>query len=151
MKPLIILLSVALIALIIIKVATGNYSFPFSARIAMSVMLLFTAMGHFMFPEGMSMMIPDVIPFKKELVYLTAFIEIFAAIGLQVPQLRPVTAWLLILFFILILPANIKASMDQLDFQKATFTGPGLLYLWFRIPLQILFILWVYFSSIKYS
>ncbi|MEO8255585.1 MAG: hypothetical protein ABI554_14495 [Flavobacterium sp.] len=149
MKPLIVLISVSIIAIFALKLINGDYNIQLSARIAMSVMLIFTAMGHFMFTDGMSMMIPDFIPFKKELIYFTAIIEIFGAIGLHISQFRTMTAWLLILFFVLILPANIKASMEQLDYQKATFNGNGLGYLWFRVPLQILFIFWVYFSSIK--
>lgn len=149
MKPLIVLIFFSLAAIFAVRVFTGIYNFPLSARIGISVMLLFTAMGHFIFTDGMAMMIPDFIPFKKKIVYFTAFIEIFGAFGLHIPQLRLVSAWLLILFFIIVLPANIKASIEGLDYQKATYDGNGLMYLWFRIPLQILFILWIYFSTIK--
>ncbi|PKD17035.1 hypothetical protein APR41_06265 [Salegentibacter salinarum] len=149
MKPLIVLIFFFLVAIFAVRVITGIYNFPLSARIGISVMLLFTAMGHFIFPEGMVLMIPDFIPFKKSLVYFTALIEIFGAIGLHIPQFRILTAWLLILFFLAVLPANIKASIEGLDYQKATYDGNGLMYLWFRIPLQILFILWIYFSTIR--
>ncbi len=150
MKPLIVLFIVFLGALYILKIIRGTYDIYFSARIAMTAMLLFTALGHFLYTDGMVMMIPDVIPFKKEVVYFTAIIEVFAAVGLHIPQLRLITAWLLILFFILILPANIKASIEQLNYQTGAYDGKGLTYLWFRIPLQILFILWVYISAIKF-
>ncbi|AKP52457.1 DoxX family protein [Cyclobacterium amurskyense] len=149
MKPFILLIAVTILAIGYMKLVYGVYNFSLSARIGLSAMLLFTALGHFLFTEGMAMMIPDFLPFKKELVYFTGLIEIMAAIGLHVPQFRLVTAWLLILFFVLIIPANIKASMEQIDYQNATFEGNGLEYLWFRIPLQILFIGWVYFSSIR--
>jgi uncharacterized membrane protein len=149
MKPFILLIAVTILAIGYMKLVYGIYNFSLSARIGLSAMLLFTALGHFLFTEGMAMMIPDFLPFKKELVYFTGLIEIMAAIGLHVPQFRLVTAWLLILFFVLIIPANIKASMEQIDYQNATFEGNGLEYLWFRIPLQILFIGWVYFSSIR--
>ena len=149
MKPFILLIAVTILAIGYMKLVYGVYNFSLSARIGISAMLLFTALGHFLFTEGMAMMIPDFIPYKKELVYFTGFIEIMGAIGLHLPQFRLVTAWLLILFFVLIIPANIKASMEQIDYQNATFEGNGLEYLWFRIPLQILFIGWVYFSSIR--
>tara|TARA_R110002049_G_scaffold118638_3_gene272651 strand:+ start:414 stop:866 length:453 start_codon:yes stop_codon:yes gene_type:complete len=149
MKPFILLIAVTILAIGYMKLVYDVYNFSLSARIGLSAMLLFTALGHFLFTEGMAMMIPDFLPFKKELVYFTGLIEIMAAIGLHVPQFRLVTAWLLILFFVLIIPANIKASMEQIDYQNATFEGNGLEYLWFRIPLQILFIGWVYFSSIR--
>ena len=115
----------------------------------MAAMLLFTAMGHFMFTEGMAAMMPDFVPFKKEMVYATGVLEILFAIGLLIPILKIRTAWLLILFFILILPANIKAAAENINYQTGELNGNGLDYLWFRIPLQIFFILWVYFTTIK--
>jgi uncharacterized membrane protein len=149
MKPLIVLLSVFAVSLLTTKIVRGNFELALSGRIAMSAMLAFTAIGHFAFTKGMAMMLPDFIPFKSETVYLTGIIEIAAAIGLFIPNFRMVTAWLLIAFFILILPANIYATIKHIDYQKGTFDGNGLTYLWFRIPLQILFIIWTYFSSIK--
>jgi uncharacterized membrane protein len=94
------------------------------------------------------MMLPDFIPYKTAVIWLTGFIEIAAAIGLLIPQIRIITAWLLIVFLILILPANIYAATKQIDYQKGTFDGKGTTYLYFRIPLQILFIVWVYLSAI---
>ena len=116
----------------------------------MSVMLVFTAIGHFAFTKGMAMMIPDFMPYKTEVVYLTGVIEIIAAVGLLIPSSRVWTGWALILFFILLLPGNIKAAIDHVDYQKATLDGSGPTYLWFRIPLQLLFIAWTYLSAIRF-
>ncbi len=150
MKPLIVLMIVFGLSVFALKLTIHKYDFPLSARIAMSAMLLFTAMGHFMFTKGMAMMMPGFIPFKTAMVYLTGIIEIVAAIGLLIPGLRVLTAWLLILFFVLLLPANINAAIKHIDIEKGTFNGSGLNYLWFRIPLQILFIIWTYISSIRF-
>lgn len=149
MKPLIVLLSVFAVSTLAMKIFTGSFEFIVPGRIAMSVMLLFTAMGHFVFTKGMSMMLPSFIPYKTELVYMTGIIELAAAIGLFVPSVRMLTGWLLIAFFILILPANIYAAKKHVNYQKGTFEGTGLMYLWFRIPLQVVFIVWTYFSAIK--
>ena len=149
MKPFILFVVVSVLSLFALKIMYGRYDLRYSVRIGMSIMLLFTALGHFLFPDGMAMMIPEFIPFKKELIYFTAIIEIVGAIGLHIPQFRLLTSWLLIVFFVLLLPANIKASISHLNYQNGTFDGPGITYLWFRIPLQILFILSIYFSSIK--
>lgn len=148
MKPLYILTTVTVITAIILHRIHGETSYPFAARIGMTAMLFFTALGHFMFTKGMVKMIPDVIPYKKGMVYLTAIFEMAAGVGLHIPQLRTLAACLLILFFVLILPANIKAAQEKLDYQSGNYDGKGMEYLWFRIPLQILFILWVYFSAI---
>lgn len=150
MKPLVVLLTAFVIAVFVIKIINDVYNIALSARIAMAVMLVFTAIGHFAFTKGMIMMVPDFVPFKKEVVYLTGFIEIAAAAGLLIPGLRMVTGWLLILFFLLLLPANIKAAIEQIDYQKGTLGGPGMGYLWFRVPVQILFMVWTYVSAIRY-
>ena len=151
MKPLIVLLSVFAISLLSTKIFRGNYEFALSGRIAMSAMLVFTAVGHFVFTKGMTMMLPQFIPYKTETVYLTGVIEIVAAIGLLIPNFNGLVAWLLIVFFILMLPANIYAAIKNVDYQKGTFDGSGLTYLWFRIPLQVVFIVWTYLSVIKAS
>lgn len=149
MKPLIVLLSVFAISFIATRILRGKYEFAFSGRIAMSVMLVFTAIAHFTFTKGMEMMLPSFIPFKALVVYITGIIELAAAIGLLIPSLRIITGWLLVIFFILILPANIQAAIQHIDYQTGTYQGNGVMYLWFRVPLQLFFIAWVYFCTIK--
>jgi len=100
MKPLIVLLTSFIISLFAIRLLSKVYDVAFAACVAMSVMLLFTSIAHFAFTKGMTMMMPGFIPFKKGLVYFTGIIEIAAAIGLLIPGLKVLTAWLLILFFI---------------------------------------------------
>ncbi|HEX5026665.1 MAG TPA: hypothetical protein VFV68_15400 [Agriterribacter sp.] len=149
MKPFIVLLVVFVIAVFAIKMRNGEFNVALSARIAMCAMLVFTAMAHFAFTKGMVMMMPQFIPFKTGLVYLSGILEIVFGIGLLVPAFRLYAGWILIVFFILLLPANIKSAMEHVDYQKGSFDGHGLRYLWFRIPLQIFFIGWVYFSAVK--
>ena len=147
MKPLIVLLSVFLVSTVVGKLR-GKSNVLFSGKLAMSAMLVFTAIGHFAFREGMAMMIPAFIPFRPELVVVTGIFEIAAAVWLQIPGQRKAVSWLLIAFFILILPANIYAALHKVNYQTATFDGPGLDYLWFRVPLQLLFIGWMYYFGI---
>ena len=149
MKPFIVLLSSFLIAIFAIKLLKREYDFLLSARIAMSIMLCFTAIGHFAFTKGMSMMIPQFIPMKTSLVYFTGVFEILLAIGLLIPKLKVISGWTLVVFLIFMLPANVYASLHNVNYQKGTFDGNGISYLWFRIPLQFLFIIWTYISSIR--
>jgi len=150
MKPLFVLLISFLSTLLVTKKIHQHFKVDFSARIALSIMLCFTAIGHFVFTEGMVMMLPEILPIKNQIIYLTGVFEIGAAFAIHLPKYRKQTAWVLILFFIALLPANINAAMLNVDYQNATYTGTGVTYLWFRIPLQILFILWTYFSGIKW-
>jgi len=148
MKPLIILIIAFLASLLATKLFLGNVDIALAGRVAMSIMLLVTAIGHFAFAHGMTLMIPEGIPFKREIVYFTGVDEIAAAVGLMIPEFQNVTGWLLIIFFIVILPANINAAKENIDFVKGNTDGKGPEYLWFRIPAQIFFIAWVYYFAI---
>jgi uncharacterized membrane protein len=151
MKPLIVLISVFAILLVADKLVSNDWNSVFAGNTAMSVMLGFTAMGHFLYFRGMIQMLPSGLPFKKEIIFLTGIIEIVAAAGLLIPSVRQLTAWLLIVFLIVVLPANILAAKNEIDYQKANAQGPGLNYLWFRIPLQIFFIAWIaYFGIFRF-
>jgi uncharacterized membrane protein len=97
----------------------------------------------------MAMMLPPIIPFKMGVIYFTGVIEIAASVGLLIPKLKVLTGWMLILFFILIIPANIHAAVNHVDYQNATTEGNGLAYLWFRVLLQVLFIVWTYLSAVN--
>lgn len=151
MKPLIVLLLSFAISMFMIKIINKEYDFTLSGRIAMSIMLVFTAIGHFAFTKGMSMMIPKFIPYKETFVHLTGIFEILLAMGLLIPRFKYISGWALIIFLLLMLPANIYASLNNVNYQKGTFDGNGLAYLWFRIPLQFLFIIWTYMSTIRYN
>ncbi len=150
METLITLLGTFLISLIIQKIYLKEYKFALAGRIAMAAMLILTTIGHFLFAKGMAMMI-SFLPFPIEIVYVTGVIELLAAIGLLLPKYKTPTGWFLILFFILLLPANIYAAVNHINIQTGAYDGEGLDYLWFRIPLQFLFIIWVYWSTIRKS
>jgi len=114
-------------------------------------MLLFTAVAHFAFTKGMEMMLPSFIPYKTAVVYFTGVIEIAAAVGILIPSFRAITGLFLIAFFLLILPANIHAAFKQVNYQTGNYDGNGINYLWFRIPLQVLFIVWTYLFVVRQS
>lgn len=149
MKPLIVLIFGFLISFAAIKILKQEYKLNLAARIAMTLMLIFTAIGHFVFTKGMAMMIPKFIPFKISLIYITGIFEIIIAIGLLFENLKTTFGWTLIIFLVLMLPANIYAALNNVNYQEATYNGSGISYLWFRIPLQLLFIAWTYFSCFK--
>jgi uncharacterized membrane protein len=149
MKPLVVLLVAAIVTLYTIHFVSGGWNYLMAGNVAMAIMLWFTALGHFMYWRGMTMMIPGFVPAKRTMVYLSGIMEIIFAIGLIIPSTRRLTADLLILFFLLVLPANINAAQKSVDYQAANYEGRGIDYLWLRIPMQIFFILWVaYFGLI---
>jgi uncharacterized membrane protein len=145
MKPLFVLLGSFLIVFVILRLSNGWWDYRLAARISMAAMLLFTSIGHFAFTKGMEMMVPSFLPFKRGLVYFSGLAEIAGAVGLLLNRWFVEAGLLLILQFMLMLPANVNAALHHINYEKGTTDGKGPAYLWFRIPLQALFIGWIYF------
>ena len=150
MKPLFVLMIVFGLTLAITRLATGNWQPTTAGNVAMFVMLCFTSLGHFKFTRGMELMIPKVIPFKKELVYLTGIAEPALGVALLFPSTRYVAGIILILLFMVMLPANIRAALHHVNYETGATDGKGVNYLWFRIPLQVLFIAWIGYFSLEW-
>ncbi|WP_454879923.1 DoxX family protein [Sphingobacterium detergens] len=149
MKPLFVLLTVFLISNLVIRQYKGDMDYHLAGKIALAATLLFTSLGHLIYTKGMVLMLPDFIPLKKEMIYMTGLLEVMGAFGLFIPSLSRLKGMLLIVFFILILPTNIYASMRHLNYETATFDGKGPGYLWFRIPFQLLLIGWTYYFALR--
>jgi len=149
MKPLFVLLIVYIALLAFGSHTTFYKGNLFAGNIAMGVMLLFTAIGHFKFKTSMAAMIPLYIPKKVEIVLFTGVLEILFAIGLGFENTRYYTGISLIIFFLAILPANIYAAKHQINYEDLYKPGPGIKYLWFRIPFQFFLIAWVWYFSVR--
>lgn len=148
MKALFLLIAAFLLALVVIYFFDDALNYAQAGRLALSVMLLFTGIAHFTKTKEMALMLPKTIPFRYFIILLTGVFEIAAAVGLLIPQTIIVTGWSLILFFITILPANIYAALTTETRKRTEFAGQGPKYLWFRIPLQLFFMLWTYVFAI---
>ena len=147
MAPLIILIVCFGIIFLINKFTLkGKLTLSFIGRASLAIMLIFTGIAHFTKTGSMIQMLPDFIPFKKETVYLTGILEIMASIGLLTQKFARMTSIMLILFFLAILPANIIGSIKEIELGGME---KGVNYLYFRIPLQLLFIIWIYYFGIK--
>lgn len=145
MKPLFVLLVTFWVILILLRILNRQWQISFSGKIAMSIMLIFTSIGHFLFTDGMMAMIPSFVPFPKFWVLFTGILEILFAILIQFKLNRKKIGWILIIFFVLLLPMNIYAAIHHINYQTGETNGHGINYLWFRVPLQFLFIFWTYF------
>lgn len=94
---------------------------------------------HFVKPDPFVEIVPDVLPAKSELVYVSGFFEILGGIGILVQRTRKLAGWGLIALLIAVFPANINMAMNASLFPKI----PELL-LWLRLPLQPVLIYWVW-------
>ena len=117
-------------------------------RVALAIMLLFTGSSHFFKTQEMVQMMPEFLPYRIQLVYFTGILEMAFAAGLLFPRYSKWTSIALILFFLAILPANIIGSFKRVHLGGME-NGPG--YLYFRIPLQLLFMGWAYYFGFYLS
>ena len=147
MAPLIILLvTFALLYSCDRFVLSGKIGLSLAGRIAMAAMLVATGISHFTNAEEMIAMMPHFVPAKRELVYFTGVCELAAVVGLVWNRTARLASILLIVFFVLVLPANIAGSLKSVNFGGMEH-GPW--YLLLRVPLQLFFIWWVWWFGMK--
>lgn len=147
MAPLIILVAVfGILHLTDLFALGGRIGLSLAGRAAMAAMLVATGISHFTSTEAMVAMMPDLLPAKRELVHFTGICELAAAVGLIWSKTARLASVLLIVFFVLVLPANIAGSLKSVNFGGMEY-GPW--YLLFRVPLQAFFIWWVWWFGIK--
>src|SRR5688500_1464862 len=125
---------------------SGRLSLSFIGRAAMAVMLVVTGISHFTNTAEMVAIMPDFMPAKREMVYFTGVCELLAVIGLLWNRTAWLASILLIIFFVLVLPANIAGSLKSVQYGGMEY---GAWYLLFRIPLQIFFIWWVWYFGLR--
>lgn len=114
------------------------------ARVGLSLFFFFTSVGHFIRTEEMAGMLPPVIPYRVEVIYITGVLELLGAIGVWIPGLIRVTGVCLILMMVGLLPANIYSAINHVEFGGHG-TGPA--YLLIRVPFQLFVIWWVGFAT----
>jgi uncharacterized membrane protein len=114
-----------------------------STRYALSVMFLFTSTAHFTkFRHELARMMPPGFGNPMAMVYFTGVCEILGAIAILVPRTRSLAGLCFCIFLIGILPANIKAAQENL-----TVRGRPATALWLRVPMQILFLVLICWST----
>lgn len=149
MAPLIVLIvTFALIFAANRFLLSDRLSISQAGRYALAVMMLVAGVSHFTTTgvEVMAQMMPDAIPYKRELVYFTGLCELAAVPGLILQRTSRLTAIMLIIFFLAVLPANIAGSLKQVNYSGMEY---GAVYLLFRVPLQMLFIWWAWYFGLR--
>ncbi|MFJ9366938.1 hypothetical protein ACIRRA_21275 [Nocardia sp. NPDC101769] len=114
-----------------------------SAAHGLAFMLVMTGTAHFV-PDSVTVMphhsdlvamVPSFVPFPDFTVYATGVLEYLGALGLILVPVRRLAGLALALMFVLLLPANIHAAVDNIPFD-----GQAATPLWFRIPEQLVYI-----------
>ena len=101
--------------------------------------LILAGSTHFLRPYFFIKIMPNYLPFHLQLVYASGIAEILCGLLLLFPQTQTFGAYLSIILFIAVFPANIEMAKDfYLTHNK---------YLWLailRLPLQLVLIWWAY-------
>ena len=111
------------------------------------LVVLFVAAGvnHFVFPKFYLKIMPPYLPWHLALVYISGAAEIAGGLGLLIPGTRRLAAWGLIALLIAVFPANIHAALHGVGGSFPDWI------LWARLPFQIVFIAWVYWTCLRCS
>ena len=105
----------------------------------LALFFIYFGIDHFINPGFYLSIMPPPFPLHKEAVYISGFFEILGGICVLIPSLRKLAGWGLIALLISVYPANIYMAITPEAFPEISI---GLLY--FRLPLQFLFIYWAY-------
>ena len=108
------------------------------------LMFLLAGANHFSNPNFYVSIMPPYLPFQSELSYITGFFEIIGAFGLLFAQSRKIAGFGLVILLVLIFPANIHMALNPEYFPEYS-----RITIYLRLPLQFLFISWVYWATLR--
>lgn len=102
---------------------------------------MFTGILHFVIPRTYEAIVPDYLPAKREIVYLSGVAEAASGAALLHPRTRRLGMWACIATLVAVFPANLHMALHP-DRYKAVPGGAAAL--WARLPVQALFIAWAW-------
>lgn len=105
------------------------------------ILFVGAGMSHFMLADGFANMFPEVVPFKKSIVYASGLIEWLLAILLLIPKTRSTAGVYTAIYLVVIFPANIYAAIYGIPAPWSAHTSQTIL--WVRLLFQPLLIWWV--------
>ena len=118
------------------------------ARFFAGPVMTAAGINHFVNPRFYKAIMPDYLPAHDELVAASGVAEIAGAVGTMIPATRKPAGWFLIATLVAVFPANLHMALHP-DRYKNVPGGPTALYA--RLPVQALFIYWVYKAAISES
>ena len=113
-------------------------------RVLMGLLFILAGLMHFVRQQFYLDIMPPYLPYHHELVYISGVFEILGGIGVLIPRVRSLSGYGLIALLIAVFPANIYMlthNIEVVGFTRFTY----LLIL--RLPLQLIFIAWVYWCT----
>jgi uncharacterized membrane protein len=115
-------------------------------RILAAVFFIGAGLNHFRSMGFYERIIPPGFPSPHALVIISAIAEVAGGLGLLIRPLRRAAGWGLIALLIAVFPANLYMTMEPSKF--ADLHLPAWTF-WARLPLQAVFIVWVWFVGLR--
>src|SRR3712207_2870646 len=117
------------------------------ARFFTGPVMTLAGINHFVMPKAYESIVPDALPAQRELVYASGVAEIVGALASMHPRTRRAGGIFLIATLVAVFPANVFMAMnaDRYD------VPGGQISLLARLPLQGLFIYWVWLATLSGS
>ncbi|WP_407408671.1 hypothetical protein [Peribacillus sp.] len=113
--------------------------------IVFSFVFIAAGIYHFTEAEGFAAMLPEFIPWRTMIIYLTGVLEWILAILLFIPSLRRKTGVVIAWYLVLIFPANIYAAFASIP--APGFESSPSWALWVRLIFQPLLICWILWAT----
>ncbi len=111
-----------------------------------TVFFVVAGLLHFIIPEFYLAMMPPFIPFQQFFILISGIAEMAGAIGIQISRLRKFAGIGLIVLLVGIFPANIYVAIVNPVIPNLEYSASSM---WWRLLLQPIFIVWIWWVSIK--
>jgi uncharacterized membrane protein len=108
-----------------------------AGRIGVCLVFLFAALGHFFKTDSMILMLPQSVPARRAVIYVSGVFEILVAIGVASLPNPSYVGWMIVLYLIAIFLSNVYAAIHRIPFGGHSM-GPR--YLFARFPMQLLLV-----------
>lgn len=109
----------------------------------LAVFFILAGLNHFLSPGPYLGMMPAYLPWHRELILMSGAAEMVGGMAILVPRLRVAAGWGLIALLLAVFPANLHVALHGWEGVQI----PAWV-LWARLPVQGLFLAWVWWTCI---
>ncbi len=106
----------------------------------LAALLAAAGTNHFVNPAPYERIIPDLLPARRSIVYVSGVAELACAAALVPQRSRAAAGWATAGLFVLVFPANIQMALQGGADSGGVLGSPAVA--WLRLPLQVPLVLW---------
>jgi uncharacterized membrane protein len=115
------------------------------ARFFAGPVMTIAGINHFVMTRAYERIVPDALPQPTMLVYVSGVAEILGGLGSMHPRTRRAAGWLLVATLVAVFPANVYMALNADEFESIPGGQTSLIA---RLPLQALFLYWVWLATL---